>query len=216
MEFHTPQRSRCARRERLIGEGPGGSWIGPNAAKAKARPQKMAITPPQISMEMRAQFFKRSTPTLVKMPKIARPANTTIIATTMDFANAGIAGAAFPGGIMLRPTIAATAMRIASRLASIPITPAATTELERPEGFMAQLYIISTGATIVRRARRTLLAVRGKRECATDQWGADSGRGGSSNWRFTLGKRKKKIHQRLMGNTATIKERARSCLNNST
>src|SRR6266404_4468255 len=48
-----------------------------------------------------------------------------------------------------------------------------------------------------------------------DQLRAGSGRAGSSNWRFTLGKRKKKIHQRLTGKSAITKEMASSCLNDS-
>src|SRR5260221_5757047 len=59
-------------------------------------------------------------------------------------------------------------------------------------------------------ARAKCEVVRG-----VDQLRAGSGRAGSSNWRFTLGKRKKKIHQRLTGKSAITKEMASSCLNDS-
>src|SRR6266851_5154079 len=139
---------------RLIGDPAGDSGMGTNVAKGSARPQNAAITPPQISMETRAHLLKCSTPTLVKMPKIARPANRTIITTAVDLTNGGIGGEALSGGIRLMPAIAATAMRIAIRLASMPTTRAATTELDGPEGFMAQLYIISARSTIVRPAEQ--------------------------------------------------------------
>ena len=146
--------SRIRTKGRAIGDSAGASGIATNAANGNAKPQNAAITPPQISMETRAQFLKCSTPTLVKMPKIARPPKKTNIATAVDLTNGGIGGAAPAGGIRLMPAIAATAMRIVTRLASIPTTPAAMTELDGPEGFMAQLYIISAGATIVRRRRQ--------------------------------------------------------------
>ncbi len=136
---------------RAIGDSAGASGMGPNTANGNARPQPAEITPAQIIMETRAQFFKCSTPTLVKIPKIARPAKKTIVATTVDLTNGGICGEAPACGIRLMPAIPATEMRIVTRLTSIPTTPAATTELDGPEGFMVQLYIISAGATIARR-----------------------------------------------------------------
>jgi hypothetical protein len=48
----------------------------------------------------------------------------------------------------LIPAIPATTTRIVIRLASMPTTPAATTELDGPAGFMVQLYIISPDATV--------------------------------------------------------------------
>src|SRR6266481_6402354 len=142
---------RVRTKGRATGDCAGASGMGINAAKGNARPENAAITAPQISMETRAQFFKCSTPTLVKMPKIARPARKTIVATTVDLTNGGICGEAPACGIRLMPAIPATEMRIVTRLTSIPTTPAATTELDGPEGFMVQLYIISAGATIARR-----------------------------------------------------------------
>src|SRR5258707_3095718 len=59
-------------------------------------------------------------------------------------------------------------------------------------------------------ARAKCEVVRG-----VDQLRAGSGRAGSSNWRFTLGKRKKKIHQMLTGKSAITKEMASNCLNDS-
>src|SRR5260221_2802589 len=81
------------------------------------------------------------------MPKPARPAKRTSIATAMDFTLGGISGEPLACGSMPMPAIAATAMRIANKLASIPTTPAAMMELDGPEGFMVQLYIISAGAS---------------------------------------------------------------------
>ena len=72
-----------------------------------------------------------------------------MIATAVDLTNGGIGGEALAGGIRLMPAIAATARRIVTRLTRMPTTPAATTELDGPERFMAQLYTISEGATIV-------------------------------------------------------------------
>src|SRR5258707_1020868 len=142
---------RVRTKGRAIGDCAGASGMGINAAKGNARPENAAITAPQISMETRAQFFKCSTPTLVKMPKIARPARKTIIATAVDLTDCGRGGEDPAGGIRLMPAIAATAMRIVTRLASMATTPAAMTEPDGPEGFMVQLYIISAGATIARR-----------------------------------------------------------------
>src|SRR6266481_1466267 len=142
---------RVRTKGRATGDCAGASGIGINAAKGNARPENAAITAPQISMETRAQFFKCSTPTLMKMPKIARPARKTIIATAVDLTDWGMGGEELAGGIRLKPAIAATAMRIVTRLASMATTPAAMSEPDGPEGFMVQLYIISAGATIARR-----------------------------------------------------------------
>src|ERR1700741_4327141 len=142
---------RVRTKGRATGDCAGPSGMGINAAKGNARPENAAIMAPQISMETRAQFFKCSTPTLVKMPKIARPARKTIIATPADLTDCGMGGEELTGGVRLLPAIAATAMRIVTRLGSMAPTPAAMTEPDGPEGFMVQLYIISAGATIVRR-----------------------------------------------------------------
>ena len=138
------------------------------------------------------------------MPKPARPAKTTIIATAKDFTLGGISGEPLACGSMPMPAIAATAMRIANKLASIPTTPAAMMELEGPEGFMVQLYIISAGASNT-----------GSEKVMAGSDADYSGCGGSANWLFTPGRRKKKIHQRLTGNRATTNETASNCLNDS-
>src|SRR5258708_36500113 len=138
---------------RAIGDSAGASGMGPNTANGNARPQPAEITPAQIIMETRAQFFKCSTPTLVKIPKIARPAKKTIVAPTVDLTNGGICGEAPACGIRLMPAIPATELRIVTGLTSLPPTPAAPTELDGPDGFMAQLYFISTGSAVARERR---------------------------------------------------------------
>ena len=75
---------------------------------------------------------------------------------------------------------------------------------------MGQLYTISAGVTIERRVWAPCMGFRGD-----DQFWTGSDCAGGSNWRFTLGKRKKKSHQTLMGNIATTREMASNCLNES-
>src|SRR5258708_28932572 len=139
---------RVRTKGRATGDCAGDSGIGINAAKGNARPENAAITAPQISMEIRAQFFKCSTPTLVKMPKIARPARKTIIATAVDLTDCGRGGEELAGGIRLMPAIAATAMRIVTRLARMPTSPAAITEPDGPERVIVPRYIITPSDTI--------------------------------------------------------------------
>src|SRR5260370_36548152 len=127
---------RVRTKGRATGDCAGASGMGINAAKGNARPEKAAITAPQISMETRAQFFKCSTPTLVKMPKIARPAKKAIVATTVDLTNGGICGETPAGGIRRMPAIAGAAMRIVARLASMATNPAAVAETGHPDDFM--------------------------------------------------------------------------------
>src|SRR5258708_38154116 len=123
---------------RAIGDSGGASGRGQNTANGNARPQPAEITPAQIIMETRAQFFKCSTPTLVKIPKTARPARKTIVAPTVDLKNGGICGEAPACGIRLMPAIPATEMRIVTRLTSIRTTPPATTETDGNEEYMTE------------------------------------------------------------------------------
>ena len=117
------------------------SGSGTSDVNSNMRPEKAVITPPQISMETRAQFFRRSRPMQVKMPKIATPAMRRRIAMSMDLAKGGIA-VELVDGIIANPAMAPSVPRIINRLNRIPTMAAATTELDGPEGFMAQLYTI--------------------------------------------------------------------------
>src|SRR5271165_209894 len=107
-----------------------------NAMNISASPLKTVMMPPHTNIEIRAQFFRRSTLTLVKMPKIARQANSTIMAMTMDLAKGGIPAELGDWGNNIMPTIAVTALRRPNRLARMPTTAAAMTELDGPEAFM--------------------------------------------------------------------------------
>ncbi len=67
----------------------GGVGEGMIARKARTQPQIAAAIPDHTSIEMRAQFLRRSTPILVKTPKTARPAKSAMPPAAMARAKLG-------------------------------------------------------------------------------------------------------------------------------
>ena len=108
-----------------------GVGSGMNVRNAKPNPQIAAVIPDQTKAEMRAQFLSRSTPTPVKIPKIARPAKNAMAPTVRLRTKLGNCGPVWEAGVT---RIARTIKHDPSRVSTLPIMatiPAAVTEAER-------------------------------------------------------------------------------------
>ena len=109
-----------------------------------ANPEKNVMMLAHTSTEIRAQFFNRSTPAQVIIPKIAMPQPITIEAKVMDLAKGG-AAVALGSSSVLRPMIAKAQHRIVSPAKQIP-TIAATVTVAEGLGFMGRYIPLSLTA----------------------------------------------------------------------
>ena len=113
-------------------------------------------------------------------------------------------------GIIVNPIIEPSDPISVNKLSSIPATAAATTEGDGLDGLIGQLYTTSVDGRIEEHDGTAVGISEGSYQPRGDSWVA-----GSWNWRFTPGKRKKKIHQRLTGKSAMTRETASNCLNDA-
>ena len=102
------------------------------------------MTLAHTSREIRAQFFNRSTPAQVIIPKTAMPQPTTIDAKVMDLTKGG-AAVALGSWSVLRPMIAKPQHRIVNAAKQIP-TIAATVTVAEGLGFMGWYISLSPAA----------------------------------------------------------------------
>ena len=110
----------------------GGAGKGMNARKMRMNAHIVAVTPDQTSTEMRAQFLSRSTPTPVKIPRIARPKKKTTVPSAMARARLGNGGPAFELGSVRTAKNPKAVPSSTSTLPTMATTPAAVTDAVGP------------------------------------------------------------------------------------
>jgi hypothetical protein len=120
---------------------PGGSWGAPGGSesgirKAKGIPTtpKKTKNPPQIKMEIRAQFLRKKSPMPVAMPNMETPIMNASITNISDLAAGGSPGAVFSDVFSMNAKNVIAPTRRKNKVARSATTAAPITDAEGLEG----------------------------------------------------------------------------------